>query len=79
MHLRAAGSTMGAMELSSLDAAVMRPSLGRRALRGLARILVIFGIGAGTTLAWQSHGDAARAMMANSSPQLGWLAPQTLL
>src|SRR6266496_1170467 len=29
------------------------------------------------TLAWQSYGDAAREMIASSSPQLGWLAPQT--
>jgi methyl-accepting chemotaxis protein len=28
------------------------------------------------TLAWQSYGDTARAMIANSYPQLGWLAPQ---
>jgi hypothetical protein len=41
------------------------------------RFLIIFSIGIGATLAWQSYGDAARAMLANSSPQLGWLAPQT--
>ena len=76
-HLGAASSTVDAMKRSSLDAAIMRPSLGRRALRGLARLLIVFGIGVGTTLAWQSYGDAARAMIANSSPQLGWLAPQT--
>jgi hypothetical protein len=28
------------------------------------------------TLVWQSYGDAAREMIANSSPQLRWLAPQ---
>jgi len=28
-------------------------------------------------LAWQSYGDAAREMIANSSRQLSWLAPQT--
>jgi hypothetical protein len=27
-------------------------------------------------LTWQSYGDAAREMIANSSPQLGWLAPR---
>jgi len=62
-----AGSSVGAMG----------PSLGGRASRGLARFLIIFSIGIGATLAWQSYGDAARAMLANSSPQLGWLAPQT--
>jgi hypothetical protein len=29
-------------------------------------------------LAWQSHGDTVREMIANSYPQLGWLAPQAL-
>jgi hypothetical protein len=74
---RGARSTVNAMKRSSLDAATMRPSLGRRALRRLARWLIVFGIGAGTTLAWQSYGNTTRAMIANSSPQLGWLAPQT--
>jgi hypothetical protein len=46
-------------------------------LRGFVRLLIIFCAGVGTTLAWQSYGDAARAMIANSSPQLAWLAPQT--
>jgi hypothetical protein len=27
-------------------------------------------------MAWRSYGDAAREMIANSYPQLGWLAPQ---
>jgi hypothetical protein len=76
-HLGAASSTVDAMKRSSVEAAIMRPSLGRRALRGLARLLIVFGIGVGATLAWQSYGDTARAMIANSSPQLGWLAPQT--
>jgi hypothetical protein len=73
----AARSKVDAMTRSSLDPIVRRPSLGRRASRRLARFLVVFGIGVGATLAWQSYGDAARAMIANSSPQLGWLAPQT--
>jgi outer membrane murein-binding lipoprotein Lpp len=65
--------------LDPMDSSVgaMGPSLGGRASRGLARFLIIFSIGIGATLAWQSYGDAARAMLANSSPQLGWLAPQT--
>src|SRR5262245_49352205 len=61
----------------SRDAIIQRPSLGKRASRGLARFLIIFSIGIGATMAWQSYGDTARAMLANSSPQLGWLAPQT--
>ena len=76
-HPRAARPTVDAMKRSSLDAAIIRPSLAKRALRGLARLLIVFSVGVGTTLAWQAYGDAARAMIANSSPQLGWLAPQT--
>jgi hypothetical protein len=53
-----------------------RPSLGRRASRAVARFLIIFSIGVGATLAWQSYGDATREMIARSSPRLGWLAVQ---
>ncbi len=76
-HLRAATQTGDVMNQSSLEAPIMRPSLGRRALRRLARFSLVFGVGVGTTLAWQAYGDAARAMIANSTPQLGWLGPQT--
>jgi hypothetical protein len=51
--------------------------IGKRASRTLARFLIMFCIGVAATVAWQSYGDAAREMIANSSPQLGWLAPQT--
>jgi hypothetical protein len=54
-----------------------RPSLGKRASRALGRFLVAFCVGVAATLAWFSYGDAARKMIASSSPQLGWLAPQT--
>jgi len=60
----------------SLDATIKRPSLGKRVSRGLARFLIIFCTGVAATLAWQSYGDAAREMIANSYPQLSWLAPQ---
>jgi hypothetical protein len=53
-----------------------RPSLGKRASRGLVRFLIVFSIGVGATLAWQSYGDAARAMIATSWPQLASLAPE---
>jgi|SRR5262245_38058423 len=52
-----------------------RPS--KRASRGLARFLIVFCTGVAATLAWQSYGNAAREMIANSSPQLGWLVPST--
>src|SRR5215475_2611121 len=55
-----------------------RPSLDKRASRGFVRFLIIFCIGVAATLVWQSYGDAAREMIANSSPQLRWLAPQTV-
>ena len=77
IHLKAAAQTVDPMTRSSPDAVIKRPSLGRRASRRLARMLIVFCIGVSTTLAWQSYGEAARAMMASLSPQLGWLAPQT--
>jgi hypothetical protein len=57
--------------------ALGEPSLGKRASRGLVRFLIVFSIGVGTTLAWQWYGDAARAMIATSWPQLASLAPET--
>src|SRR5260370_16737361 len=53
-----------------------RPSLGKRASRAVVRFLITFCIGVAAALAWQSYGDAASEMIASSSPQLGWLAPQ---
>jgi hypothetical protein len=53
-----------------------RRSRGTRAPFAFARFLITFCIGIAATLAWQSYGDAAREVIANSSPQLGWLAPQ---
>jgi len=41
------------------------------------RLLVTFCVGVvALALAWQSFGDTARQMIANSYPQLSWLAPQ---
>src|SRR6516162_4502365 len=54
-----------------------QPSLGSRVARGLRRFLIIFCMGVGSTLAWHSYGDQVREMIAKSSPQLGWLGPQT--
>ena len=55
---------------------MVRPSLGKRASRGLGRFLIVFSIGVCATLAWQWYGDAARAMIATSWPQLASLAPE---
>jgi hypothetical protein len=43
------------------------------------RLLIAFCMGIAATLAWQSYGDAAREIIANSSPQLSWLAPQAAI
>jgi hypothetical protein len=56
-----------------------QPTLRKRALRVLAHFLVTFCIFLGTILAWQSYGDAARQVIANSYRQLGWLAPRGAL
>jgi hypothetical protein len=56
--------------------ASIRPSRTKRARRALARFLITFSVGVAATLAWQSYGDAAREMIAKSSPQFSWLAPQ---
>jgi hypothetical protein len=52
-----------------------RPPPAKRASRAFARILLTFCFGVAATLAWQSYGGVARAMIASVSPQLGWLAP----
>jgi len=40
------------------------------------RFLMAVCVGIAATLAWQSYGDAARQIVANSYPQLAWLAPE---
>ena len=50
-----------------------RPSIGRRIFRTLTRFFIAVLIGIGATLAWQSHGDAAREMVVARAPSLGWL------
>src|SRR6266568_1430946 len=50
-----------------------RPSIGRRIFRTLTRFIIAVLIGIGATLAWQSHGDAAREMVVARAPSLGWL------
>jgi hypothetical protein len=56
------------------------PSFPRPASRKRpARVLITFCLGIVATLAWQSYGDRARGIIANLSPQLGWLAPQAAL
>jgi len=66
---------LDAMAGSALDQ--IRPSLGKRASRGLVRFLIVFSIGVCATLGWQWYGDAARAMITASWPELASLAPET--
>jgi hypothetical protein len=65
------------LQPTDLDLVASTPSsLGKQASFAIARFLIAFCIGVADTLAWQSYGDAVRKMIANSSPQLGSLAPQ---
>jgi hypothetical protein len=50
-----------------------RRSVGRRMIRTLTKFLIAVLIGVGGTLAWQSHGDAAREMVVARAPTLAWL------
>jgi hypothetical protein len=52
-----------------------QPSLRKGALRALS-LLIGFCTGVAGTFAWWSYGDATRQVIANSYPQLGWLAPR---
>src|SRR5262245_11201842 len=54
---------------------VLHPSNQRREVP-MMRFLITFCVGVFATLAWQSYGDMARERIANSYPQLGWLAPE---
>jgi hypothetical protein len=68
--------TTGPYDLKNDRFSRERPSLGKRVPLALARFLITLCFGVAATLAWQSYGDRAREMIANSSPELGWLAPQ---
>jgi hypothetical protein len=71
----------------SVEATTLRPADLRNDLlpnkrsstapHAFARLLITFCIGVGAALAWQSHRDAAREVIASSIPQLTWLAPHT--
>src|SRR5712664_1883266 len=50
-----------------------RPPVGRRIFRTFAKFFIAVLIGVGGTLAWQSHGDAAREMVIARAPTLAWL------
>ena len=50
-------------------------SIGRRIFRAFARYSIVFLIGIGTTLAWQSYGDEAMEIVKTEAPSLAWLLP----
>ena len=52
-----------------------KPSIGRRTSRAFARYSIVFLIGIGVTLAWQSYGDEAMKMVKTEAPSLAWLLP----
>jgi hypothetical protein len=54
-------------------AAPLRPSIGRRMFRSLARFVVLISIGVGATLGWQAYGDMAKQMFAAAAPEQAWL------
>ena len=56
-----------------------RPSIGKRAFRTVARFSFAVLIGVGTTLAWQSYGDEAKAMVTAWAPSLRSLLPVSTL
>jgi hypothetical protein len=71
-------TTMGRVRSTDWAAeSPVAPPARRQASWGFTRVLVAFGIGISATLAWQSHGDAAREIIAERYPQLAWLAPRS--
>ena len=49
--------------------------LGKLVSLAFARVLLIFVVGFGAGMAWQTHGDATRKAVAGWSPRLAWVAP----
>lgn len=72
------GGALPAVQGTILEADPLprQPSLHKRVSRTLIRFLIAFCLGVAATLAWQSYGGAAREMIVNTYPELGWLAPQ---
>jgi len=56
--------------------AAIRPSIGKRIFRTLARFVVAVLIGVGLTLAWQSYGEEAKEMARIWVRSLAWALPQ---
>jgi hypothetical protein len=52
-----------------------KQSIGRRMSRAFARYSIVFLIGIGATLAWQSYSDEAIEIVRTEVPSLAWLLP----
>src|SRR5262245_14124279 len=50
-------------------------SIGRRMSRAFAHFTIVFLLGIGATLAWQSYGDEAMEMVRTEAPSLASLLP----
>ena len=61
--------------LSTSNMQNSKPSIGRRTSRAFARYSIVFLIGIGATLAWQSYSDEAMEMVRTEAPSLAWLLP----
>jgi hypothetical protein len=70
LHVRPLPSGFNSDQLASDG-----PSIGRRMFRALTRFFFAVLIGVGATLAWQSHGDAAKQIVRTWAPSLAWLLP----
>ena len=59
---------------SNIQESEKRP-IGRRISRAIVRYSIVFLIGIGATLAWQSYSDEAMEMVRTEVPSLAWLLP----
>jgi len=66
------------LERNRPPVASVRPSIGKRILRTLARFVAAVLIGVGLTLAWQFYGEQAKAMARFWVPSLAWALPQSV-
>ena len=75
LHGPTAGAPYGAVDLDSNQSTAPTPSIGRRALRAIARFSFVVLIGVGATLAWQSYNEEGKELVRSLVPPLGWLLP----
>ncbi|PWT82196.1 MAG: hypothetical protein C5B58_08590 [Acidobacteria bacterium] len=71
----AAGALHGYPDLKNKQSTAATPSIGRRALRTVARFSLVVLIGVSATLAWQSYNEQAKELVRNWVPAIAWLLP----